>query len=349
MTYEPLTKEAVRSVIEGKSIADRVPIFIHFWVHPQSFGEREQKVRSLLARYPEDALLIPFRMPQVFEVNEPEDANGYSWVPYQDPYEGKTVPRDQRIAVSDWLELDEILDKFPDFNDPRLFLQEYPEDGRYRLGQWFFCLFERHWSLRGMTNALTDYYDHPGEVHRLFQALTDFYIGAIERAHEEQRTDGIWTSDDLGTQTGPFFSIQIFREFFLPYYKKIFDRIRELGMHSWMHACGNIEPFIPDWIDAGLDVLHPIQKHTMSEPDIARRYGSCLTIFSGIDVQQVIPWGTPEEVKSEVRYLINTFWRPGEGRCMLTAGNGINEDCPLESLEAFFEEALGYGERTVKA
>ena len=343
MIYEPLKKEEVRSVIEGKSIAGRVPIFIHFWVHPHAFGEREQEVRSLLARYPEDVLHIPFRMPNIFEVEEPEEERGYCWIPYMDPFKGKTVPHDERIVITDWGELDEILEKFPDFNYPGLFADQYPENGRYRLGRWFFCLFERHWSLRGMTNALTDYYDHPREVHRLFQALTGFYIGAIERAREEQHADGIWTSDDLGTQTGPFFSTSIFREFFLPYYKKIFTRIRELGMHSWMHACGNVEPFIPDWLDAGLDVLHPIQKHTMSEPDIAGRFGDRLTIFSGIDVQQIIPWGTPEEVKAEVRYLIDTFWRPGEGKCMLTAGNGINQDCSLDSLEAFFEEALRYG------
>jgi uroporphyrinogen decarboxylase len=57
----------------------------------------------------------------------------------------------------------------------------------------------------------------------------------------------------------------------------------------------------------------------------------------------VIPWGTPEQVRAEVRHLIDTYWRPGEGRLMLTDGNGINEDCPTESLEAFFNEAVVYG------
>jgi uroporphyrinogen decarboxylase len=63
---------------------------------------------------------------------------------------------------------------------------------------------------------------------------------------------------------------------------------------------------IPDWIDAGLDVLHPIQKHTRDEKQIAARYGNELTIFADLDVQQVIPWGTPEGVRAEVRFLLDT-------------------------------------------
>ena len=68
-----------------------------------------------------------------------------------------------------------------------------------------------------------------------------------------------------------------------------------------------------------------------------------------LDVQQVIPWGTPAEVRAEVRHLMDTYWRAGEGRLILTAGNGINEDCPLENLEAFFDEAVSYGSGLVAA
>ena len=56
----------------------------------------------------------------------------------------------------------------------------------------------------------------------------------------------------------------------------------------------------------------------------------------------MIPWGTPGEVRAEVRHLLDTFWRKGEGRCMITAGNGINGDCTLASLEAFLNESFNY-------
>jgi uroporphyrinogen decarboxylase len=337
----PLSRDEVISVIHGCSTARRVPIEIHFWVHPETFGNRELAVRQLLSRFPEDLQIVELRIPDIFTA--PEDAPEYRWVPYDDPYKDQNVPFDQRIAMTDWSQLDEVLAHFPNPGYPGLLSGIPPADGRYRLGHWWYCLFERHWSLRGMTNALMDYYDSPVQVHRLFRALTDYYLGIITRARQEAGCDAIFTSDDLGTQTRPFFSIEVFREFYKPYYKELIDKAHSLGMHFWMHACGNVQPFIQEWLDIGLDVLHPIQKHTMDEREIAARYGSKLTIWSGLDVQQVIPWGTPAEVRAEVRRLMDIYWRPGEGRMLLTAGNGINEDCTLESLEAFFDEAINYG------
>lgn len=340
-TYEALTREQVASVIEGRSAAPRVPAHIHFWVHCETFGDREAAVRELLARYPADFQKMHLAMPGMYE--GPEGDPEYRWLPYDDPYGGATVAHDARVAMEDWTRLDEILGLFPDPSHADLLKWFEPADGRYRLGMWFYCLFERHWSLRGMANALMDFHTNADEVHRLYRALTDFYVAIIGRAAAEGRCDGILTSDDVGTQRGPFFSPAIFREFFSPYYAEIIDAAHARGMHLWMHACGNIEPFIADLIDAGLDVLHPIQKHTMDERAIAAKYGADITIFAGMDVQQTIPWGTPADVRAEVRFLIDTFWRPGQGRCMITAGNGINQDCTLGSLEAFLDETYTYG------
>lgn len=343
--HQALNREEIISVIEGKSIARRVPFNIHFWVHADTFGERAEAVRGILAKYPQDIQVQTLAIPAVFEA--PAGFPDYRWVNWDDPYKNTNTGLDERIAMPGWDRLDEVLANFPDPEYPGLFdFFDQPRDTRYRLGHWWFCLFERHWSLRGMTNALMDYYVEPEKVHRLFRAVTDYYLRIIERAAVEQKCDGIWLSDDLGTQTGPFFSPDLFRTFFKPYYTEMCSKCHELGMHAWMHSCGNIEAFLPDWIEAGLDVIHPIQKHTMIEQDISSRYGGSITFFSGMDVQQVIPWGTPAEVKQEVRFLLDTFWR--DGRCMLTAGNGINQDCPLESLEAFFEEALEYGQLCVE-
>jgi uroporphyrinogen decarboxylase len=339
--YEALTREEVISVIEGRSTARRVPLQLHMWLQADRFGPREAAVNDLLDRFPADIQFVPLHMPGVFQ--GPEGDTAYRWVPYDDPYQDRSVGLDQRIAIADWGQLDDILERFPSPHTPHLLANAPAPDGRYRVGHWWYLLFERHWSLRGMTNALTDYYVYPEETHRLFRRVTDFYLAAMDRAFREQAVDGIFSSDDLGTQTGPFFSPAIFREFYLPYYRELFDCAHALGGHFWLHACGNVEPFISDWIEAGLDVLHPIQKHTMAEEDIAQRYGDRLTIFTGLDVQQVIPWGTPEEVRAEVRYLLDTYWRPSQGRCMITAGNAVHADCPTESLLAFFEEALSYG------
>jgi len=336
---EVLTREETISVIEGRPKAGRVPVNIHFWVHTNKFGNQRNAVEQVLARYPEDIQVQSIANPAVYDA--PEGSPGYRWVNWDDPYKNSTVGLDAHIAMRDWERIDEVLDNFPDPDFEDLFDGFEKPDGRYRLGHWWYGLFERHWSLRGMTNALTDYYTDPENVHRLFRALTDFYLRVITRMSEQQKCDGIWFSDDLGTQTGPFFSPELFRAFFKPYYHEILSRCHDLGMHAWLHACGNIEVFLPDLIEIGLDVVHPIQKHAMEAPAVVERFGEELTFFAGLDVQRVIPWGTPDEVRREVRYLLDTFWR--NGRCMLTAGNGINEDCPVANLEAFFEEAVEYG------
>ena len=89
----------------------------------------------------------------------------------------------------------------------------------------------------------------------------------LTRAKMELDLDAVWTSDDIGTQTSAFFSLEIFQTFFKPYYQELIEHAHSLGMHFWLHTCGNVRSFIPDLIEIGLDVLHPIQKHTMDEKE----------------------------------------------------------------------------------
>ena len=171
------------SVIEGKGHAERVPNLVQLWVHPESFGEDAPKVRELMERYPLAAQRFRFHVPDVF--NAPDDAPEYRWVNYDNPSEGENRGIDNVVAIEDWSLLDSILADFPDPEYEGLLPENPDPDGRYRLGQWFFCLFERHWSLRGMTNALMDFYTDPEKVHQLYSALCDFYMRVIERAVNE--------------------------------------------------------------------------------------------------------------------------------------------------------------------
>lgn len=347
MEYAPLSREEMISVIEGRGAASRVPVLLHFWTSAEAFGERAEEARAILDRYPFDAQVIGAAIPGPCQA--PADDPEYRWVNYDEPpapVDGHGL--DERVVIDDWSRLDGILQHFPNPRYPGMFPWRPEPDGRYRLGHWWFCLFERHWSLRGMTNALTDYYYHPAEVHRLFRAVTDFYLVLMERARNEVGLDGIFTSDDIGTQAGPFFSMDVFTEFYKPYYRELIAKAHELDMHFWLHTCGCVEPFLPDFIELGLDVIHPIQKYTMDEKRIAEKYGKDICVWAGFDVQQTIPYGTPEDVRREVRFLVDTYARP-EGRLMLTAGNGITGDTPLPSLAALFEESFRYGTDRMKA
>lgn len=340
MKYQPLTRKEIISVIEGKGAATRIPIMLQYSTHEEQFDERKEVVTEIKDSYPEDVQIIRINMPEMFDAppNEPE----YRWVNFDNPYKDQVVGIDAQIALKDWENFDEILKDFPDPNYEGLFSKNTEDDGRYRLVNWWNLLFERHWKFRGMTDALMDFYIAPNEVHRLYRAVTDFYLVVIERAKQELNADGIFVSDDLGTQNSPFFAPEIFDEFFKPYYKEIIEKAHSLGMHFWLHTCGNVEILLPKFVEIGLDVIHPIQKYTMDEKKVALQYGNDICIWAGFDVQQIIPWGTSEEVRQEVRYLMDTYYRQ-DGRFMFTAGNAINGDCRLDSLEALYDESFKYG------
>ena len=332
----PLGRDEVRAVVEGRGAARRIPVLLHFWTRPERFGRRSGEVRALLERYPQDAQVLLLHMPGVCE--GPPGDPAYRWVGIDEPVPSGPVAIDSRAPLREWGMLDELLPRFPDPHHRTVLADPQPADGRYRVAGWLSLLFERHWSLRGMSDALMDFTTNPREVHRLYRALTDFYLVLIERARKELDADGILTTDDLGTQGGPFFRAETFREFLAPYYGELFARAHRFGMHFWLHSCGNIASFLPDLIGLGLDVIHPLQRHAMDERALAALVGGRTCVWAGVDVQQTIPFGTPEEVRAEVRRLLDA-WRRPEGRLLLGAGNMLHEDCGSANLAALFDEA----------
>ena len=287
---------------------------------------------------------IQLRVPDVYQA--PADDPSYRWSYMDQP--ATTAALDQAGFIEDWdVQMESFLADFPSAEYPGLIPASPPRDGRYRLGYWWYFYFERFWSIRGMQDTLMDFYLYPDAVHTLFHKLTDFYKRMITRAHDVLALDGIFTSDDLGTQNSLFFSPEIFDTFFAPSYKEIIQHGHALGMHFWLHTCGNIEQLIPRLIALGVDVLHPIQKYTMDEKHIAQAYGDKITIWAGFDVQRTIPFGTPDEVRSEVRFLMDAYAR-SDGRYMLTFGNSITPDTPIPSLHAIFDEAYRAGTEAVQ-
>lgn len=338
---ENLSRQEVKRVIEGKGAVDRPPILYDLWVGNNLFHNNEEEREKWFSRYPRDIEDVFLNIPDL--LHAPADDPNYRWTG-MDRESMAEKGLDARVLIEEWdsAEGEKFFETFPNPEYPGLIPEKKPSGERYTIARWWYGLFERHWSVRGMENALMDFYLYPEEVHKLYRRLTDFYLRIMERACQAMDIDGFFVSDDLGTQKSAFFSLEIFREFFRPYYKEIFDRAHKLGTHFWLHTCGNIEAFLPDFIEIGLDVIHPIQKYTMDEKKIAGLYGDKICILAGFDVQQTIPYGTPEEVRAEVRSLLDAYQRK-DGRLMMTMGNGSTEDWKLESLEALYEETLAYG------
>ncbi|MBC7765065.1 MAG: hypothetical protein H7Y41_01165 [Hyphomonadaceae bacterium] len=211
---------------------------------------------------------------------------------------------------------------------------------RYKVGGWWRLFHERFWGIRGMENLMMDYYDNIEGLREIGQHLLAFYKVIVDK-FAALGFDGIFTSDDLGHQTGPMMSPEVFEELYFPLYKEFCDYVHSKGMHVFLHSCGDNTKLLNMLVEAGVDVLHPIQKGCMDEVETAKNYGEKISFLAGADVQNLIPFGTAQEVKIGVRQLIDNLYKP-EGGLLLAAGNGILHDTPLENIEAMLYEMAMY-------
>lgn len=332
----PLTRDEVISAVEGTD-PPRIPLVAAKWwgegLHDQ-YGTQLDRFDI----YPEDAVRLLMNNPTSAEKMD------LSW-----DWES-TGAHDNRVVIDDWAKLDEFIEKLPDpATDPEMDALEehavraHAEDRYLHFGFWR-LFFEMPWGIRGMENLMMDYYLERENVLRLHRAMADQYIRYIEEAARRFSPDGFWTSDDLGHQTGPMMSPEIFHELIYPFYCQVSEAVHGGGMHFWLHSCGDNSLLLPDLIDAGLDVFHPVQKHTMEEQRTMDEFGGRITFLCGIDVQHVLQEATPDGVREEVRFLIDTFDRP-EGRMCMAAGNGIVAGTPIDNIDAFLDEAIEYGRK----
>ena len=144
---------------------------------------------------------------------------------------------------------------------------------------------------------------------------------------------------DFGTQRGTFCSVQSYRELYKPYHERVNRLIHEKSnWKSFIHSCGSTWDLLPDFIDAGFDVFNPVQCSAakMDPRDLKREFGSELVFWGGgVDTQQTLPFGTPEEVYREVRERIEIF-NDGGGFVFNTI-HTIQGNTPLENVQAMFQ------------
>jgi len=156
--------------------------------------------------------------------------------------------------------------------------------------------------------------------------------------------DVVAASDDMGLQNGPIVSPELYRRLFKPRHKKYFDTVKQhTSAFLHFHCCGSIYKLLPDLIELGVDVINPVQvaARDMDSSLLGPEFGDRLSFWGGIDTQKVLPRGTPEEVKAEVRRRIRDF-APGGGY-ILGAVHDIQPDVPVENILAMFEAGKEYG------
>ena len=162
--------------------------------------------------------------------------------------------------------------------------------------------FERMNQMIGFENALCAFYEEPEATKEFLNAMCEYKLKCIELAHKVLKPDVIHMHDDWGTNDNMFFSPEIWREFIKPLEKRYADKIHELGMIYMHHSCGYIEPLIPDIIDAGIEMLNPLEVKAGMDPDrLKKLYGDKLTFHGGINAQL---WDDIELVKAEMERII---------------------------------------------
>jgi len=208
-------------------------------------------------------------------------------------------------------------------------------------------LLELSWYLRGLETVLEDLVARKDFAHAYLDKLMG-WIRTAGRKYVELGVDIIWIGDDFGAQNRMLLSPAIFREFFKPRYAELFAEWKRINpqVKIAFHTDGYVVPIIPDLIEIGLDILNPIQPKSMDPAQIKKDFGKHLTLWGTIDIQEVLPFGTPEDVANEVKLRLRTAGVGGG--LILAPAHNIQSEVPIENILAFYETAKTSGRYPLK-
>lgn len=196
--------------------------------------------------------------------------------------------------------------------------------------------WEPFFMMRGVEQALMDLVINQEFVHAVMERLYELNAAVTRRFLE---ITGAYlsvfrTADDLATQKSPLMSPETYRNMIKPYHRRFNTFVKQhTDAKIFFHSCGNVVPLLDELIDAGFEVLNPVQVSAFDDPaGVKAKYGDRLMFWGGIDTQHVLPRGTPEEVREEVKLRIRQFG-PGGG-FVAAAVHNMQPDIPPENVLA---------------
>jgi uroporphyrinogen decarboxylase len=231
-------------------------------------------------------------------------------------------------------------------------LDLYKNTDRALVGKFSTPIFEQAWYLRGYEQWLQDLIVNKEFACALLDRLTDIAVELSEVGLEiTAKYLQIYrvAGDDLGHQEAPLISPKMFRELVKPRFARLYEAIKSLLSETnpscklKAHSDGDIYPLIEDFIDIGLDVLNPVQPYVaeMDHGRIKNQYGSQLSFHGGIDIQRILPFGTPAEVKKEAIKTMQTLG--SGGGYILAPTHYVQADVPAENIIALRDAVLEFG------
>jgi len=188
--------------------------------------------------------------------------------------------------------------------------------------------------MRGLERAMIDLIDNIELVEYAFDFIFDFAISQFERILDvaDGQIDIAFTAEDLGSQTGPLFSSQIFRRLHKNRFQKYIDLAHQAGAYAFFHTDGACRDFIPELIEIGVDILNPIQWVCpgMERTGLKTDFSQSLVFHGGVENQNILPFGTPEDVREEVIQCFETLGANGGYIC--APCHNIQPNTPVENI-----------------
>ena len=226
--------------------------------------------------------------------------------------------------------------------DPELcrkLVDEAPE-GKTIMGMMWACHFQDTCAAFGMQTALMNMVSEPELVHYVDDRIVEFYVKALKIFLEatKGKVHAILIGDDIGSQRSLMISPKLVAEFVIPGAKKLIDLAHSYGVKVVYHSCGAIADAIPLLIEAGVDIIHPIQALAagMQPESLKEKFEGKVSFCGGVDTQELLPHGTPEDVRAKVKELRTIF---PTGLIISPSHEALQSDVPPENVKAMFDEA----------
>ena len=195
--------------------------------------------------------------------------------------------------------------------------------------------------LFGMEETLIGLHEDSPLIIAALEKVTEYHCEVIDAVLKEchEYSDFMWLGEDFSTQRGMMISPELWRKRLKPMYAKLFAIVKSYGVKVWFHSCGTFRPVMGDLVDIGMDVWETVQAHIPdNEPEsLKREYGKYITFFGAVNSQHTIPFGTPEDVRKEVRERFRVLGKGGG--YIIGVDHSIQKNMPPENLFALFDEA----------
>jgi uroporphyrinogen decarboxylase len=211
----------------------------------------------------------------------------------------------------------------------------------YRASGFWAPFFHDTMDLFGVEEFMMKMHTHPDVIRTALDHVCGFYEEANRRFFRAagDLVDGYFFGNDFGTQRDLFISPEHFDLFFLPWIRRFADNARSAGYQVLLHSCGSVERIIDRFIDAGIQCLHPLQAlaGNMDAETLARKYRGRIAFLGGIDTQELLVHGTPEEIVVEVHRVRDTL---GPHLIVSPSHEALLPNIPPENVRAMAEAAL---------